>query len=189
MLIKSSLFDFVFQASGWKVVGNVPIHLAKSLTIVCPHATWKDFLVGLGARSMMNMPIFFWGKKELFDGFKGNIFRWLGGYPVDRSRNNNLVVSIVDIYNAKDSFHAVLAPEGTRKNVEALKTGFYYIAVQAKVPIIMIGFDYVNKEIRIRDPFMPTGDFEKDKIVIAEYYQTIPGVQKSWIDNYLADRV
>jgi hypothetical protein len=102
---------------------------------------------------------------------------------------NNLVGSIVDIYNSKDTFHAVLAPEGTRKNVESLKTGFYYIAVQANVPIVMIGFDYVNKEIRIREPFMPTGDFEVDKLVIADYFQSIPGVQKSWIKNYLADRV
>jgi hypothetical protein len=53
----------------------------------------------------------------------------------------------------------------------------------------MIGFDYVNKEIRIREPFFPSGDFEKDKLVIAEYYQSVPGVQKTWIANYLADRV
>lgn len=189
MLIKSVLFDFAFRISGWKLVGNVPHHLPKSLIIVCPHATWIDFPVGLGARSMMNMPINFWGKKELFDGALGGIFSWLGGYPVDRSKNNNLVGAIVDIYNSKQSFHAVLAPEGTRKNVESLKTGFYYIAVQANVPIIMIGFDYVNKLIHIREPFVPTGDFEVDKLVIADYYQTIPGVQKSWITNYLADRV
>lgn len=189
MLIKSALFDFAFRISGWKLVGNVPRHLPKSLIIVCPHASWTDFPIGLGARSMMNIPIYFWGKKELFDGMMGGIFSWLGGYPVDRSKNNNLVGAIVDIYNSKDSFHAVLAPEGTRKDVEALKTGFYYIAVQAKVPIVMIGFDYVNKQIRIEEPFMPTGDFEVDKLIIAEYYRTVPGVQKSWIKNYLADRV
>jgi hypothetical protein len=53
----------------------------------------------------------------------------------------------------------------------------------------MIGFDYVNKQVRIEEPFMPTGDFEVDKLFIAEYYRTVPGVQKSWIKNYLADRV
>lgn len=189
MLVKSSLFDLVFRLSGWKLAGDVPWHLPKSLIIVCPHATWKDFPIGLGARSMMNMPVNFWGKKELFDGPFGGLFSWLGGYPVDRAKNNNLVSAIVDIYHSKETFHAVLAPEGTRKDVAALKTGFYYIAVQANVPIIMIGFDYVNKEIRIREPFTPTGDFEKDKLVIAEYYQSIPGVQKTWIANYLADRV
>jgi 1-acyl-sn-glycerol-3-phosphate acyltransferase len=80
----------------------------------------------------------------------------------------------------------VLAPEGTRKDVDQLKTGFYHIAVQANVPIVMIGFDYVNKEIKIAEPFYPTGDFEVDKKVIARYFSTIPGVQKSWIKNYLS---
>ena len=187
MLISSPIFDFLFKAAGWKLVGNIPRDLDKTVVIVCPHATWKDFPIGLGARSLLKLPILYWGKKELFDGFFGGVFSWLGGYPVDRSKNTNLVSSIVDIYNSKETFHAVLAPEGTRKDVDKLKTGFYHIAVQAKVPIIMIGFDYVNKEIKIRDTFYPSGDFEVDKKVIAQYYTTIPGVQKSWIKNYLAD--
>jgi 1-acyl-sn-glycerol-3-phosphate acyltransferase len=81
---------------------------------------------------------------------------------------------------------AVLAPEGTRKDVQELRTGFYHIALKANLPIIMIGFDYVNKVIKIRDPFYPIGEFNADKKVIAEYFSTIPGVQKSWIKNYLA---
>jgi 1-acyl-sn-glycerol-3-phosphate acyltransferase len=126
------------------------------------------------------------GKKELFDGFFGWMFRWLGGYPVDRKNKSNLVDSIVDIYAEKESFVAVLAPEGTRKDVQELRTGFYYIATKANLPIIMIGFDYVNKVIKIREPFYPSGDFDVDKKVIAQYFSTIPGVQKSWIKNYLA---
>jgi 1-acyl-sn-glycerol-3-phosphate acyltransferase len=187
MLVSSPIFDFLFKAAGWKLVGNIPRELKKTVVIVCPHATWKDFPVGLGARSLLRLPILYWGKKELFDGLFGGIFSWLGGYPVDRSKNSNLVGSIVEIYNSKDTFHAVLAPEGTRKDVDKLKTGFYHIAVQAQIPIIMIGFDYVNKEIKIRDPFSTTGDFDVDKKEIAKYYATIPGVQKSWIQNYLAD--
>ena len=187
MLISSPIFDFLFKAAGWKLVGNIPRDLDKTVVIVCPHATWKDFPIGLGARSILKLPILYWGKKELFDGFLGGLFSWLGGYPVDRSKNTNLVSSIVDIYNSKETFHAVLAPEGTRKDVDKLKTGFYHIAVQAKLPIIMIGFDYVNKEIKIGDTFYPSGDFEVDKKVIAQYYSTIPGVQKTWIKNYLVD--
>jgi 1-acyl-sn-glycerol-3-phosphate acyltransferase len=81
---------------------------------------------------------------------------------------------------------AVLAPEGTRKDVQELRTGFYHIALKANLPIIMIGFDYVNKVIKTRDPFYPSGEFNVDKKVIAEFFSTIPGVQKSWIKNYLA---
>jgi len=63
MLIKSPLFDIIFKWSGWRLEGQVPSQLRKSITIVCPHATWKDFPVGLGARSLMNIPIFFGVKR------------------------------------------------------------------------------------------------------------------------------
>ncbi len=186
MLMFNPIFNFIFKITGWKLIGNIPQNLLKSIVIVCPHASWVDFPVGLGARSLMRKKIYFWGKQELFKGSFGWLFKKLGGYPVDRSKNTNLVSSIVDIYHSKESFHAVLAPEGTRKDVQELKTGFYYIAVQAQIPIIMVGFDYVNKHIVVNDPFTPSGDFETDKKVIAQFYQGIPGVQKSWIKNYLA---
>ena len=186
MLIKSALFDLFFKGMGWEMKGNIPSDIPKSIVIVCPHATWVDFPVGLGVRSLLKMKIYFWGKQELFKGAFGWLFRWLGGYPVDRSKNQNLVSAIVDIYQANTYFHAALAPEGTRKDVQELKTGFYHIAVQANIPIIMVGFDYVNKWVHINDPFYPSGDFEVDKKVIANYYASIPGTQKSWIKNYLA---
>jgi 1-acyl-sn-glycerol-3-phosphate acyltransferase len=186
MLISSPIFDFAFKISGWSLSGEYPANIKKSIIIVAPHASWTDFPIGLGARSMMRVPIFFWGKKELFDGIFGWIFRWLGGYPVDRRNKSNLVDAIVDIYNEKEIFVAVLAPEGTRKDVQELRTGFYYIATKANIPIIMIGFDYVNKLIKIEKPYYPTGDFNADKRDIAKHFATIPGVQKSWIRNYLA---
>jgi 1-acyl-sn-glycerol-3-phosphate acyltransferase len=185
MLMFNPLFNFIFKITGWKLQGNIPVNLHKSIVIVCPHASWVDFPVGLGARSLLRKKIYFWGKQELFKGPFGWLFKMLGGYPVDRSKNTNLVSAIVDIYQAKNSFHAVLAPEGTRKDVQELRTGFYYIAVQAEIPIIMVGFDYVNKIIKVNDPFYPSGDFEIDKKVIAIFFQSIPGVQKSWITNYL----
>jgi len=185
MWMSNLLFDLLFKLFGWKLTGNIPYHLKKCIVIVCPHATWIDFPVGLGARSLLKRKIYFWGKKELFDNPFGWLFRKLGGYPVDRSQHTNLVDAIVDIYNEKEEFYAVLAPEGTRKDVQELKSGFYYIAKMAKIPIIMVGFDFVNKEVKVNDPYFPSGDFEKDKIDIAKFYQTIPGVQKSWIKNYL----
>lgn len=185
MLTSNWLFDFVFKITGWQLVGNIPHHLRKCIVIVCPHATWVDFPVGIGARSQLKRKIFFWGKKELFDGPFGWLFKILGGYPVDRAKHSNLVDSIVDIYNKNEDFLAVLAPEGTRKDVQELKTGFYYIAKLANIPIVMVGFDYVNKKIIVNDPYMPSGDFDKDKIDIATFYSSVPGVQKSWIKNYL----
>lgn len=183
--MRNFLFDFLFKLAGWKITGNIPWEIKKAVVIVCPHATWVDFPVGLGVRSLLKRKIYFWGKKELFNSPFGWLFKILGGYPVDRSKHTNLVDSIVEIYKQKDEFLAVLAPEGTRKDVKELKTGFYYISFLAKVPIVMVGFDYVNKQIIVNDPFTPTGDFESDKVVFANFYKNVPGVQKSWITNYL----
>ena len=96
MLVSSPIFDFLFKASGWKLVGNIPRDLKKTVVIVCPHATWKDFPIGLGARSLLRIPIYYWGKKELFESPFGFIFSWLGGYPVNRGTKSNLVEAIVD---------------------------------------------------------------------------------------------
>jgi 1-acyl-sn-glycerol-3-phosphate acyltransferase len=86
--------DFVFKVRGWALEGEYPESLKKSIVIVAPHASWIDFPVGLCARSMMKVPIFFWGKKELFDGFFGWMFRWLGGYPVDRKNKSKWFLEI-----------------------------------------------------------------------------------------------
>jgi len=185
MLMSNWLFDIIFKWTGWSIQGEVPNYLKKAVIIVCPHATWVDFPVGLGVRSVLKRKIYFWGKKELFKPPFGWLFNLLGGYPVDRSKHTNLVDSIVDIYQSKEEFLAALAPEGTRKDVQELKSGFYYIAHLASVPIVMVGFDFVNKKVVVNKPFIPTGDFNHDKIEIAKFYQTIPGVQKSWISNYL----
>ncbi len=181
------MFKFLFSLAGWKLIGRVPFEIPKALIIVCPHASWIDFLVGLGARAHMGLNIHFWGKKELFKPPFGFLFRMLGGYPVDRSNTNNLVDSIVEIYHSKESYYGALAPEGTRKNVDKLKTGFYFIANGAKIPLILVGFDYPKKQVILSEPFYTTGDFDKDKLEIALFFDKINGVKKDWIKNYLAE--
>ncbi len=181
------MLKFLFTFFGWKLKGNIPYEIPKALVIVCPHASWVDFPVGLGARAHIGRMIHFWGKKELFKPPFGFLFRLLGGYPVDRSKSNNLVDSIVDIFNSHDKYYGALAPEGTRKNVDKLKTGFYHIADNAKIPLVFVGFDYPKKEVVINEPFYTTGDFEVDKKYIASFFNTIGGVKKDWIKNYLND--
>ena len=83
-------------------------------------------------------------------------FRLLGGTPVDRSQNNNLVDSIVHLFNSKEEFRLGLSPEGTRKKVAKWKTGFYYIAKGANVPIVMATLDFGNKQIKISKAYTIT---------------------------------
>jgi hypothetical protein len=59
------------------------------------------------------------------------------------------------------------------------------MAYEAKVPIIMTGFDYPRKSVIIADPFMPSGDFEADmKNIFIPFFSKIQGIQKDWMKNY-----
>jgi 1-acyl-sn-glycerol-3-phosphate acyltransferase len=183
----NSIYIFFFKLIGWRLVGNIPLNLKKSIIIVAPHAQWEDFPVGLFGRASLKTKINFLGKSELFKGPFGFIFRWLGGKPVDRFSNNGMVDSVVNLFGKNDILHIALAPEGTRKAVSKLRTGFYYIALKAKVPIIMVVFDYPNKRIIAREPIYLSGNLEEDLRAIALYYNQFNGVKKDWIQQYLLE--
>jgi 1-acyl-sn-glycerol-3-phosphate acyltransferase len=185
------MFNFLarlfFRWAGWQAIGLPPRSLKKSILIVCPHATWKDVLVGFGSRACMKMPnVGYLGKAELFKPPFGWFFYATGGNPVVRNSNNNVVDSVKQLFDKKETLHIALAPEGTRKNVSQLRTGFYYMAHGAGVPIVMVGFDFPRKTVVFAEPFMPTGNFEEDKVKIASFYKSIQGIQKDWINLYLS---
>jgi 1-acyl-sn-glycerol-3-phosphate acyltransferase len=187
--MSKQFLQLFFRTIGWKIVGNFPHDIPKTITIVAPHASWTDFPIGLGARAEIeranNLTLGFLGKAELFRGMFGWFFKALGGIPVERFSKNDMVQSVVNLFNAHENLHIALAPEGTRGAVSKLRTGFYYMAKQANIPLIMIGFDYEKKEIVINKPFFLTDDMEDDLRNIALFYDKIGGVRKEWIANYL----
>ncbi len=154
---------FIFtRILGWKLVGNFPSQLKKYVVIAAPHTSWRDFPIAILARNTSGEKINFIGKNSLFKGPFGFIFRSLGGTPVDRTCSNNLVDAIVQIFNTKEQFRLGISPEGTRKKVDKWKTGFYYIAKGAKVPIVMATLDFENKQIKISETYDTTDNKEKD---------------------------
>ena len=112
----------------------------------------------------------FLGKAELFKGRFGFFFRKLGGFPVDRFSNNNVVDQVAEQFRIRDQFVLALSPEGTRKRVDKLRTGFYHIAMKAGVPIVLAGLDFGRKEISFSEPFMPTGNMEEDLKKIIHFF-------------------
>ncbi len=166
-----------YNILGWKFKGTIPDD-KKIIAIMGPHTSAYDFIICVIGRSVLNMGnrIKFLGKAELF---KNPLYKYFftafGGYPVDRSKKNNLVDSIVDIYNSKDEFFVTIAPEGTRKKVDKLKTGFYYIALKAKIPILMIGLDFKKKLILISKLFYVSGNVDKDMNCFIDFYRPITG--------------
>ncbi|WP_144896894.1 1-acyl-sn-glycerol-3-phosphate acyltransferase [Lutibacter sp. Hel_I_33_5] len=159
----------------WKIKGEFPLELKKYVIIAAPHTSWQDFPIGILARNTSGAKINFIGKDSLFKGPFGFIFRSLGGTPVDRSKNNKLVDAIVDVFNSKDEFRLALSPEGTRKKVDTWKTGFYYIAKGANVPIVMATLDFGNKQVKISEPYTITNDLDTDFKFFEDFYKGIKG--------------
>ncbi len=173
----------IFSLLGWKIL-NVPT-IPKGLIVASPHARTADFFVGLCVRASIGLDIKYLGKAELFKPPFGWIFYALGGTPLVRSEKKNQVQQVVDKFNQHDKFLIAMAPEGTRKNVKKLRTGFYYMALAAGVPIIMAGFDYPRKYIIFAEPFVPSGNFELDmQTHFVPFYKNIEGDKKDWLFNY-----
>lgn len=165
----------LFRILGWKMDSNFPTHLKKYVVIAAPHTSWVDFPIAILARMSSGIMINYIGKDSLFKGPFGFFFRALGGTPVDRTKNNKLVDAIVELFNSKDEFRLGLSPEGTRKKVDTWKTGFYFIAKGAKVPIVMATLDFGNKQIKISEPYYTTENMEKDFEVFRGFYRDVKG--------------
>jgi 1-acyl-sn-glycerol-3-phosphate acyltransferase len=171
-----------FKLMGWKIIGNTNFSkdtVKKAVIIAAPHTSWHDFYIGLLLRKITNVKTNFVGKKELFTWPFGYYFRAVGGKPLDRTSGQNKVEAIAELFEGEDEFRLTLAPEGTRKKVEKWKTGFYFIAKAAKVPIIMFTLDFKNKQNKVSEPFYPTDNIEADFKFMKSFYEGVEGKVKS----------
>ncbi len=181
--MKKKIYKWIFyNVLGWKIKGIMDPEIPKSVLMVVPHTSWHDFFIGLMARGIIDLEMNFVGKKELFVFPFDYYFRWMGGAPLDRSKNKNAVEHIASIFKQRATFRLAISPEGTRKKVSTWKTGFYYIAVEANVPIIPVAFDYENKAVVLYSAFYPTGCIKDDFAVLEKYFQGVKGKipENSW---------
>lgn len=164
-----------WKLSGWKISGSFPYHQKKMVLAVAPHTSMLDVMVGFTARNHLHINhAKFLGKKELFKGPLGWILRKLGGTPVDRQSKHGVVDQVVTLFDSNENFLLALAPEGTRKRVDKLRSGFYHIAKQAQVPILPVGLDFENKQLVIGESFLPL-DEEADFKKIIDFFAAIKG--------------
>lgn len=174
--MKQILYKFIFfKLMGWKITGSFPEEIKKCVIIVVPHTSWNDFFLGVFTRGILNMEMNFVAKKELFIFPFGYYFQWMEGTPLNRAKNENKVDAIASIFNQKEVFRLAIAPEGTRKKVTDWKTGFYYIAQKANVPIVPVAFDYQNKEVKLFESYNLTSDKEADFKHLQNLFRGIKG--------------
>ncbi len=160
---------------GWKTVGEFPKDLKKYVLIAAPHTHWVDFFLGLGVKYSKGLRVNYIGKASLFKPPFGFIFKALGGAPIDRSKSSNKVNAIVNIFNSREQFILALSPEGTRQKVTNWKTGFYYIAKGANIPIVMATLDFKNKQVKISKPYYTTDNKEEDFNFFYKYFEGVEG--------------
>ena len=174
--MKKRFYKFIFfQLMGWKIEGAFDENIKKCVAMVLPHTSWHDFYLGIFTRGISGLELNFIAKKELFRFPFGSYFRWMGGTPVDRKGNLNKVDAIVNLFEEKEIFRLGISPEGTRKKVTELRSGFYYIALKANVPIVPVAFDFGRKTVAIGEPFWPTSDYEKDLEVLLKHFDGVVG--------------
>ena len=165
----------ILKIWGFKITGTVPYAIKKKIYIAMPHTSNWDFLLGILNKGALKLDVKYLAKSSLFKSPFAWFFRMTGGIPVDRSKHNNFVQEVVDVFDKYDTISIALAPEGTRKKVDKLKSGFYYIAMKAKVPIIFVKFDFGKMEVNYSEPFMPTGNYEEDLVKILDHFKGTKG--------------
>jgi len=148
----------------------------KYVLPVVTHTSNRDFPYGLYTRAALRKRIKFVGKSSLFKWPVGPVLKWLGGVPVIREKRTNFVDSVADIFHSRDEFGLCIAIEGTRKKVTHFKTGFYFIALKAGVPLLPCKFDFGNKVIELAEPYHLTGDIRKDFDFLYRYYDGAIGL-------------
>jgi 1-acyl-sn-glycerol-3-phosphate acyltransferase len=168
------LSKLIFTFAGWKAVGAPPSGHSKYVMICAPHTTYWDGFWMLGCASILRIDLRFLGKHTMFKGPLGWLMRGMGAVPVIRTQRQNTVQAAAAWFQSADAFLLGVAPEGTRRLTEGWKTGFYWIAMEAKVPIACAFVDYRTKTGGfLPDLIHPTGAIDRDFDLFRKAYANI----------------
>ncbi|MFO7616621.1 MAG: 1-acyl-sn-glycerol-3-phosphate acyltransferase [Bacteroidales bacterium] len=164
--------SLLLWVTGWKVEGNLN-GIRKCVIIGAPHTSNWDLFYGMLFKLYFGLEIRFLMKKELFRFPLNYFYRFLGGIPVDRSIHTNLVSTLAERISRAEKFRLVITPEGTRKKNCTWKKGFYYIAREAGIPLVLGFLDYRRKIAGVGKILQPGSDMESDLNEIRSFYSGI----------------
>jgi 1-acyl-sn-glycerol-3-phosphate acyltransferase len=165
---------------GWHV-RYAPLPGPRGVAIVYPHTSNWDFVIGLFAKWAIGIPFRWLAKDALFRGLAGatlgRLMRFWGGEPVERSASTGAIERLARCIQAADRYWLALAPEGTRKYCPHWRSGFYHIALAARVPVGIAYIDYATREIGLVDYVDLTGNVEADLAAIRAAYDQRRGLR------------
>jgi|TARA_B110000879_G_scaffold149418_1_gene193667 1-acyl-sn-glycerol-3-phosphate acyltransferase len=165
----------ILRLVGWTSKGS-KVSVPKYVLIGAPHTSNWDFPLMLLVVLELRLQLYWMGKHTLFPFPFSGLMKWLGGIPINRTKSHNVVFDIVAQFKSNDNFVVLVPPEGTRRRVSEWKTGFYHIANNAEVPILMGYVDAGKKEAGFADFFYPTGELETDMKEIRSFYAEKKGL-------------
>lgn len=183
-----ALFKVLFKANKWKLISPAPKHAFKSVMIAAPHTSNWDFVYAISAMDQLGLDPRFTIKKEFNVPLLGRMITNLGALWIDRSKaktGGGWTKYMASLFPEGDHpLTVVVTPEGTRSKVAEWKLGFYYTALEAKVPICCAFMDYEKKETGIGMCFLPTGDLQADMKRIMDFYSPI---RAKFPENFTTD--
>ena len=165
----------LLKAAGWRTVGEIP-NIPQAVVLALPHTSNVDGVYAIPSLFALDLKISIMGKHTLFKiPGVAQLMHWIGVIPIDRSNKGSVLQASIDKFKTGKPLFLGLSPEGTRDYTEKWKTGFYYLAMGAGVPILPVALDYNTKEIRFMSLVYPTGNIEADlPKIYAQYQGVIP---------------
>jgi 1-acyl-sn-glycerol-3-phosphate acyltransferase len=163
------LSQIILSIFGWQIIGRFPFE-DKYIVVGAPHTSNWDFVLMLLLRYATGTNLHFVGKASLFRWPFGFFMRRLGGIPVDRTSRNNFVEQVIELINRNDQLIIGITPEGTRGKTTYWRSGFYYMAIGAHVPILLVSIDYQQRQLEIGSLIYPSGDLQKDFSSMRKFY-------------------
>lgn len=170
----SRLSHWILTKLGWTLQVDIP-DVRKFVAIAAPHTSNWDFPLGILSAKAIKLKVNWLGKHSMFRWPYGWFFRAIGGTSIRRDQGQNYKQQLTDLFNRSEDMVLALAPEGTRSKTDHWKTGFYYIARAANVPILMAYLDFGKKQVGIGGMFYPSEDIDADFVKIREFYASRRG--------------
>lgn len=166
----SRIAGSMLESAGWTTRISIPDDLDRCVVIGAPHTSNWDFILTLLVGAQIELDFAWVGKHTLFRPPYGAVMRALGGIPVDRDSRQNAVSQLADAIRAADQLALVIAPEGTRSRGEYWKSGFYYIAREAEVPLVLGYVDYQDREAGLGAVIDPVGPVDEVMETLRAFY-------------------